>query len=250
MPIIDCHVHLCPTGGSTPHGTTHPLPREVLNLLTTEGISRAVVFPTFANAPDNDGLAELASANATFIIPFAWINPHLAGAADEARRLIRSRGFRGIKLHPLLHAFFPNRPLLDPVMRVAAEEGVPVLLHSGHSMQSLPWQIAEVAEAWPEVPVIMEHMGLQLGWVDDAIRQAERIPNLVLGTTAMPFHEKIREAVRRIGSDRVVWGSDAPAIHPRVELVKLRVAGLTPAEEADVLGNTILRLVGGGDDCR
>lgn len=220
------------------------MPDEVIALLMTEGIGRAVVFPTFANAPDNLGLAELAATCPEFIIPFAWINPHVGGAADEARRMIRQHDFRGIKLHPLLHAFFPNRPLLDPLLRVAAEEGVPVLFHSGHSMQSLPWQIAEVAEAWPGVSVIMEHMGLQLGWVDDAIRQAERIPNLVLGTTAMPFHDKIREAVRRIGSERVVWGTDAPAIHPRVELVKLQVAGLTGAEEANVLGKTILRLVG------
>lgn len=244
MQIVDCHVHLCPTGGSTPHGVRHPLPQDVIALLLAEGIGRAVVFPSFANAPDNLGLVALASAQPEFIIPFAWVNPHIGGAADEARQMIRSYGFRGIKLHPLLHAFFPNRPLLDPVMRVAAEEGVPVLLHSGHSMQSLPWQIAEVAEAWPDVSVIMDHMGLQLGWVDDAIRQAERMPNLVLGTTAMPFHDKIREAVRRIGSERVVWGTDAPAIHPRVELVKLRVAELTTAEEANVLGKTILRLVG------
>lgn len=244
MPIVDCHVHLCPNGGSTPHGIHHPKPAAVIDLLVAEGIDRFVVFPTFGNAPNNEGLAELAAADHR-MIPFAWLNPHLGDAAvEEARRLIRDRGFRGLKLHPLLHAFFPNRPLLDPLMRVAAEEGIPVIMHSGHSMQSLPWQIAELAAAWPDVPVIMEHMGLQLGWVEDAIRQAEKVPNVILGTTAMPFHDKIREAVRRVGSGRVVWGSDAPAIHPRVELVKLRVADLTPAEEADVLGNSILRLVG------
>ncbi|MCL4370109.1 MAG: amidohydrolase family protein [Chloroflexi bacterium] len=245
MTVVDCHVHLCPGGGTTPHGVRHPDPREVLALEAAEGIDRVVAFPTFGNAPNNDGLAQLAEELGSVVIPFAWINPHLGEiAALEARRLIRERGFRGIKLHPLLHAFFPNRPLLDPIMRVAAEEGVPVLLHSGHSMQSLPWQVAGLAEGWPQVPVIMDHMGMQLGWVDDAIALAERVPNLILGTTGMPFHDKIREAVRRIGSGRVVWGSDAPAIHPRVEMVKLRVAGLRPAEEADLLANTILRLVG------
>lgn len=245
MPIVDCHVHLHPLGHEAPVGVSHPDYREVLEMLAAEDIRRAVAFPTFANAPDNEGLARLAEAEPDTIIPFAWVNPHLGeSAVGEARRLLRSRGFRGLKFHPLLHAFFPNRPLLDPFMRLAADEGVLALFHSGHGMQSLPWQIAEVAEAWPAVPVIMDHMGLQLGWVDDAIRLAERIPNLILGTTAMPFHLKIREAVNRVGSDRVVWGSDTPSIHPRVELQRVRVAGLTPEQEADVLGNTILRLVG------
>lgn len=246
MRIVDCHVHLNPSGGITPHGVRHPDHREVLAWLAAEGIQRVVAFPTFANAPDNEGLARLAEANPETVIPFAWVNPHLGeSAVAEARHLIRARGFRGLKFHSLLHAFFPNRPLLDPFMMLAAEEGVPVLFHSGHGMQSLPWQIAEVAEAWPSVPVVMDHMGLQLGWVDDAIRLAEKVPNLVLGTTAMPFHLKIREAVDRVGSGRVVWGSDAPSIHPRVELLRVRVAGLTAEQEADVLGNTILRLVRG-----
>lgn len=245
MPIVDCHVHLCPGGGTGADGMRHATPQDVLALLAAEGIDRAVVFPTFALVPDNDGLAELAATVGRTIIPFAWINPHVGDSAvQEVRRLVRTRAFSGIKLHPLLHAFFPNRALLEPIMRLAADEGLPVTVHSGHGMYSSPWSIAELAQSWPQVPVIMEHMGLQLGWVDDAIRQAEKVPNLVLGTAGMPFYQKIREAVRRIGSGRVVWGSDAPSIHPRVELVKIRVAGLAPSEEADVLGNTILRLVG------
>ncbi|MCL4466740.1 MAG: amidohydrolase family protein [Chloroflexi bacterium] len=248
MPIIDCHVHLHPPGSTTAPWISHPDYREVMAWLAAEGIQRLVAFPTFANAPNNEGMARLAEAGGGTVIPFAWVNPHLGETAlSEARRLLHARRLRGIKFHPLLHAFFPNRPLLDPFMKMAADEGVPVLFHSGHSMQSLPWQIAEVAESWPAVTVIMDHMGLQLGWVDDAIRLAEKIPNLVLGTTAMPFHLKIREAVDRVGSGRVVWGSDAPSIHPRVELLRVKVAGLTAQQEADVLGNSILRLLGESD---
>lgn len=246
MPLIDCHVHLCPAPELAPAGARHPTAREVLDLVASAGVDRLVAFPTFALAPDNRGLGALA-AEGSCVIPFAWINPHLGDeAAEEARDLIRASGFRGIKLHPLLHAFFPNRPVTDAIMRVAEEARVPVLVHSGHAPHSLPWQIAELAQAWPRVPVIMEHMGLQLGWVDDAIRLAERVPNLYLGTTAMPFHLKIREAVERIGSARVVWGSDAPGVHPQVELARLDAAGLSPADRDSVAGGSLLRLIGEG----
>ena len=34
----------------------------------------------------------------------------------------------------------------------------------------------------------------------------------------MPMHAKIREAVERVGPDKVLYGSDAPFHHPAVEL--------------------------------
>ena len=42
----------------------------------------------------------------------------------------------------------------------------------------------------------------------------------------MPMHTKIREAVERVGAERVLYGSDAPFHHPAVEQLKVRLSGL------------------------
>ena len=94
------------------------------------------------------------------------------------------------------------------------------------------------------VPMIMDHMGLQwMGYVDAAIRVAKRLPNVILGTTGMVFHSKIKQAVREVGADRVVFGSDAPMVHPGPEILRVKVAGLTLEEERMVLRENLLRLI-------
>jgi uncharacterized protein len=43
----------------------------------------------------------------------------------------------------------------------------------------------------------------------------------------MPMHTKIREAVERVGPERVFFGSDIPFHHPKVEIDRVRLAGLS-----------------------
>jgi predicted TIM-barrel fold metal-dependent hydrolase len=89
----------------------------------------------------------------------------------------------------------------------------------------------------------MGHMGGYFH-VDEAIAAAERVGNLVLETSAMPYPNKIGEAVSRIGAERVLFGSDGPGCNPALEVDKIRLAGLTPAAEALVLGDNAARLLG------
>ena len=79
--------------------------------------------------------------------------------------------------------------------------------------------------------------------VDEAIDAAERHPNLVLETSAMPYPAKIREAVERVGAERVLYASDGPACSPRIELEKVRLAGLDPAAERLVTGGNAERIL-------
>jgi hypothetical protein len=79
--------------------------------------------------------------------------------------------------------------------------------------------------------------------VEDAIDAAERHPNLVLETSAMPYPAKIRAAVERLGPDRVLYASDGPACSPRIEVEKVRLAGLDADAERLVLGENAARLL-------
>lgn len=239
--VFDCHVHL-PVRWDRRPDLSMPRPEAILHELHEVGVGRAVCFPTFEIEPDNDGLGSFARGRSD-VVPFAWLNPHLPGEAAKLRRLVIDEGFMGVKLHPVLHAFAPDRPLLDPIMAAAEELRVPVLVHTGHPMHATPWQAAGLAKRWPSVAVVMEHMGLQMGWVDSAIEVAGEHPNLILGITAMPYVRKIAEAVGAVGAERVIWGSDAPGLDPASELLRVRRAGLAAMDEEMVLGGSLERLL-------
>ena len=59
----------------------------------------------------------------------------------------------------------------------------------------------------------------------------------------MPYPAKIREAVERVGAERVLYASDGPACSPRLEVEKVRLAGLEPDDERLVLGENAARLL-------
>jgi predicted TIM-barrel fold metal-dependent hydrolase len=60
----------------------------------------------------------------------------------------------------------------------------------------------------------------------------------------MPYPEKIADAVRSLGAERVVFGSDGPGCHPALELHKVRMLHLDAADEQAVLGGNAARLLG------
>ena len=248
--IVDCHVHMRADperkGGFLRTAERDiDSPEQILALMDESGVHRAIVFPTFELHPDNDGLAKAVNMHPDRFIGFAWINPHDGEVAiQELEHLVLDQGFRGVKLHPLMHAYRANdEAVVGPLVQRAGEMDVPALIHSGHAPFSLPWQVADLARRHPGTVIIMAHMGGQFIYLDDAIDMAASIPNLYLDTTAIVMHHKIRDAVNRVGADKVLFGSDAPHIHPKVQIEAIRYAELAPEDEALVLGENALRLV-------
>jgi predicted TIM-barrel fold metal-dependent hydrolase len=124
-------------------------------------------------------------------------------------------------------------------MQLAGDRGLPVLFHTGHPIFTLPWSIEEVAANFPETKVVFGHMGHgNIVYINASIDIACRRPNVYLETSGMPMHSKIREAVERVGADRVMYGSDAPFHHPAVEQLKVRLSGLGEADVERVLSGS------------
>jgi hypothetical protein len=158
-------------------------------------------------------------------------------------RAVGELGFRGLKLHPVSSLAHPSGEDTIALIRRAGELGVPTLFHCGDEPMTTPLSIEPAAAACPDSVVILGHMGGYFH-VDEAIEVAERQPNIVLETSAMPYPEKIKEAVERIGAERVVFGSDGPVSSPILEREKVVIAGLSPEETALVLGGNAVRLLG------
>ena len=243
--IIDAHLHV----DDIPALGWKLAAADCVRRLDEAGISRGVVM-TIVDAPEvNPGALELiADACAAFpdrLEAFARIHPWYG---DESvallERAIGELGFKGLKLHPVTTIAHPVGDDTLRLIRIAAAHNAPTLFHCGDEPLTTPFAIARAAAACPEATIILGHMGGYFH-VDDAIDAAERHPNLVLETSAMPYPAKIREAVERIGADRVLYASDGPACSPLIEVEKVRLAGLAADAERLVLGENAARLLDG-----
>jgi uncharacterized protein len=211
------------------------------------GIDAAVVMTITdwpeVNAKSIEFLAEACAAHPGRLYAFARIHPWYGDEAIAAlQRAITVHGFKGLKLHPVTTIAHPAGTETLRLIRAAAALDTPTLFHCGDEPLTTPLAVAQAAEECPEATIILGHMGGYFH-VDEAIEVAERLPNIVLETSAMPYPEKVREAVARVGAERVLYASDGPACSPALEVAKVRRAGLAPEAEQALLGENARRIL-------
>ena len=227
MKVIDAHTHL---GDFPVFGASIDL-EGLLGLMNRYSIEKAVV-----SALPNTLTREAIEKHPDKFAGLVRVNPHEADAAAQAEEAITKWGFKGVKLNPLFNNFLPDSGVVDPVMEVAARHRVPVLIHSGHPPWSLPWSFERLADRYPDVTIVMAHMGHgHIVYINGALDVAEDHPNIAVDTAGMTMHTKIREAVERLGEHRVMYGSDTPLGHPAWEIPKVQVSGLDEKQLHKVL---------------
>jgi predicted TIM-barrel fold metal-dependent hydrolase len=242
LEIIDSHAHVDEYDALV----WYDPPEELIELLDEAGISKAVVM-TYADAPvlKPDALRYLSDACKRYpdrLIPYARINPHASNAAALLEEAITGLAMKGLKIHQESAMAAAHHDAVVRLVRRAAEFDAPTLFHSGDEPLSLPLQFTRLAEEVPEATIILAHMG---GYhhTQDAIEVCERYENLLLDTSACPYPARIKEAIGRIGANRVLFGSDGPGCNPKLELRKLEYAGLTEGQERLVLHENITSIL-------
>lgn len=245
-PVIDCHAHAGTSGlAGSNDDLTDPWnavadPHIILRHQIQAGIDRTCVGPIFNNTYEiaNEAIAELCRQYPFKFIAFAKHNPKTeAGRIRQlVLREVQQLGIRGLgELHDQ-----PTRELLD----VAKELNLPVLYHSKRvSMYE------EFLPYYTGVNFIVAHLGSDQSddWREHvaAIELAKRYPNVHLDTSAVVLSEYIEKAVREVGPEKVIFGSDEVECDSRLEIYKVRVLGLPKEHEKLILGGNMLRLLGG-----
>ncbi|MDP9362698.1 MAG: amidohydrolase family protein [Chloroflexota bacterium] len=252
--IIDGDVHISPT----PQGGNSIGIDELLRRMDRAGVAKAVTWlqPPYVRHEIDAGNAYVASAmrdHPDRIIGFGWADPNLGveRAIDDVRRAVEEHGFFGVKLNGAQNDFRIDDPYLAmPVVEAVARAGVALALHVGADAydQTHPSRVATIARAFPELRILVVHMG-GAAFHDlsaAAIDVAQAHPNLTLVGSAVRAIPILR-AVKTLGAERVCFGSDTPFELMHVELAKYRAlldGEVTEAERDLVLGGNIARLLG------
>jgi len=246
------------TTGS-PKAATHTIPNLAAEL-DRMGFARAAVLPIAFGLPGagllgrervGDDLPErwlaalAASPHRERFLPGASVHPRESDALPRLRRQVRA-GARILKLHPEMQRFAPDAPEAMAIYAECQRIGLPVIFHAGRSgiePESLrPYALLrhfeEPAAAFPELPLVLGHGGAR-DW-PDAIEVARRHDNLFVGIASLGA-SAIREHLRRVGPERLVFGSDWPFYPLATSVAKLLLAveGRMDAAEAVLRGNAL-----------
>ena len=262
MPTIDTHTHAWPDSlaataisrvGDLGSIVAH-YDGTVLGLLASmdrAGIDRSVLLPVATKASQvrtiNDWVIGLASER---IVPFGAMHPDVADPWAEIA-LLRAAGVRGFKMHPEYQSFEPTEPRLQPIYRAAAEQKMTIYFHAGgdvafDSVRGTPASFVDVLDAWPDLRIVLAHMGGFRVWPGVLERLAGRDVWIDTAYTLghLPDDEFVALA-RAHGVDRVLSGSDGPWTDSEKEIAHLRRLAFTPDELAGILGGNAERLLAG-----
>ena len=267
--IIDSHTHLSgppfndetlyatyPDGGAFDLGIERAACHIDLLLEDMEerGVDRALVMG-FPEMITNEQLSELVKKHPDKITGFTGVmDPKSEDAIQELDHSVKTLGLKGLKLHPGLHSFAPSQPEVVPLIRRAAELGVPVLIHCypwppGYYQNNLPHHIDSLMKAVPEVTIIVGHMG-QVNYHDMLV--LARHPGVVAetswGLTLLAELNGLDYAarfLRRMGMENAVYGSDwfGPNGEMERQLGLIERLDLTRAEKDLILGKNISRVL-------
>jgi predicted TIM-barrel fold metal-dependent hydrolase len=242
--ILDSHAHVDVEPAYGMYDTAEKLVRR----MDQAGVAKAAISG-YRNTPGRsaDAHAYIVQAVQQYpdrLVGYARIDPWYGDASIKAfEHAILELGLRGLKLHPATYMLYPFDELTVRLVRRAGELGVPVLFHSGDENMCLPFQLDRMIVQCPDTTVILAHLGGYFAF-EAAMQVAERRANVLVDTSEMPFPDRVRRAVDRLGARKVLFGTDAPCCDIRLELQKIELAHLSPEESRWVLGENFARLMG------
>lgn len=241
--IIDFHAHIGPSRMFKGVRT----PKTIVELMDRRKIDKAVLIPS-ATARKPNYYEDVLAAAKEFpdrFYPFFLANPREENVCDLLEMVVEKYGFKGLKLHPSFLGFAADdHEWVYPIAEKARELKICIMVHSDPSIYGTPWQVGLLAMDFPEVPVVMAHMGfIDVIYNDAAINMAKRAPNLYLETCGVSAEAKVAQAVREIGASRVIYGSDMPFHDPAFDLARIEYAKISEEEKKWVLGESAKKLL-------
>jgi hypothetical protein len=250
LEIWDLHCHLQGFDGQTPEEKM----TEMIRFADRMGISRMCVFMgyPFETDPSPEKLREQNNQVLQAIghwpdraFGFVYLNPHHVQASlDELNRCVRDGPMVGVKLWV---AQRDTSPELDPIIERAAALRAVIFQHTwiktGGNLhgESTPADLVALAQRHPTVPMICGHTG---GNWELGIRTIRGVKNLYSDLAGSdPTAGFVEMAVRELGPERVIYGSDVGGRSFASQLGKVLGADISDPVRSQIFSENLRRLM-------
>ena len=239
--IIDVHAHC----GKWFFPIFCDSPERVAELCDRYHIEKAVFSSSRAITYDmetgNREAAQFVQSDRRFYA-YVYLNPRDSDRASyQMKTYFSNPRFVGVKLHPSYSGEPANSKATLKLLETLPEEKI-VLVHTwGREGVN---QVCELADAFPKHRFILGHMG---GGAENewraGIEGGLRCPNTYLEVCGSVLqHDRIREAVDAVGSDRIVFGSDMTLLSPAFALGQILDSDIAEEDRRRILHDNAAKL--------
>src|SRR3954470_7731773 len=228
----------------------------------------AVVFDIDATSTDNspgvgnDYVAEEQRRFPDVLIGWASVDPWQGQKAiQELERAVTDLGLRGLKLHPITQAFYPDDQRFYPLWAKAADLGIPVIFHTGHTgvgagapggtglklKYARPIHLDDVAADFPTLTIIGAHPSWP--WQDEMLSVALHKANVYFdlsGWSPKYFSPALIQYANTLLQNKVLFGTDFPVISPERWLADFEAAPFRDEVRPKILLENARRVLGLG----
>lgn len=209
------------------------------------GFYKAVIFSTPTKPTqvtiNNDFLFDLRDDR---LIVFGSVHPDFEDTDYEIQR-IKNHGLRGFKFHPDFQVFnIDDDKALFMYEKIG--EDFPIVLHVGDKKLdfSNPERLSRVLEKFPTHKFIAAHMGGYSVWEKEAKYLVGE--NVWFDTSSTMWEitpQKMVDMIRAHGADKVLFGSDYPAVSLQYEADRVEGLALTEEEKELIFHKNAEKLI-------
>jgi len=238
------------------HWPYWPLPQtggeDSLSLMDRFGIDRAAITSLRGLHGDwrqaNAETLALTASHPDRLTPIATMSPMNGGGAGPLRELV-AKGFRGIRLYPLLLQGYNLRsPFAGEIAATAGELAVPVIIPTRPMMNfrfaTMPIdEIAALADRHPKTAFILSGPNY-LSEFQAAIEALTRCPNMLVEISCMQGFGAVAKMAEAVGADRVLFGTGLPLHYPACNVAKLDHVDLSNQQRAAISSGNAMRCLG------
>jgi uncharacterized protein len=172
------------------------------------------------------------------LLQWVVVDPLKPQTYQQARAMLKLPKCVGIKIHPEEHGWKINE-YGEIIFKFAAENQAVIISHSGEK-NSLPLDFLPFVDNYPNVPVILSHLGC--GWDGDMSHQVRAIQaskhgNLFTDTSSASSITSglIEWAVKEIGAEKILFGTDSPLYFAPMQRARIDYAGISDREKSLIL---------------
>ncbi len=226
MLIVDSQVHIWHRPGLGPHHIQLPKfdAGDQLKAMDEAGVAAAVICPPFMMEDVNELAAEAAARHPSRLAVMGFFPIDAPDARERMRNWKQRSGMRGLRWvlnQPHMKTWWTDGTM-DWVWADAERQGIPISYLVNDHMADL----GRVAERYPGLKLIIDHLGRISGSKDDAAFKSlpdmlalAKYPNVAVKLSGAPsnssdtypwrnIHDHIRRIVDSFGPQRCFWGTD------------------------------------------
>jgi predicted TIM-barrel fold metal-dependent hydrolase len=179
------------------------------------------------------------------LLQWVVVDPLKPGTYEQAADMLALPKCVGIKVHPEEHGYAITEQG-TAIFEFAARHRTTIITHSGEE-NSMPEDFVKFANEFPEVTLIIAHLGL--GWDGDPTHHVRAIQNCKHGNVFVDTSSAlnitpglIEWAVKEIGAQLILYGTDSPLYFAPMQRARIDYADIRDQDKKLILCDNAKKL--------